>query len=103
MGIVSYVLIALAVPIFFFLLTWALVTAYRLLFPEAPRPVEEDPVRVRQRATARGEHVPVGAREIREDQRHFRSAHPQTDYAYFYGTSDGFPENWSKDLWRRRN
>ena len=42
MDIVYFAVAAVAVPVLFFMLTWAVVTAYRLLFPEEPRPPEKD-------------------------------------------------------------
>ena len=103
MDIVYFAFAAVAVPVLFFMLTWAVVTAYRLLFPEEPRPVQKDPVVIRKIATAKGSHVPVGAREIREDQRHYLSEHPPASYTYIYGESDGFPQKWDEDLSLRRN
>ena len=101
---IVYVLFAVIVaPVLFFMLTWALVTVYRLLFPDEPAPSEQDPVVDRQHATSRGEYVPVGAREIREDRRYYLRAHPPASYLYVYGESEGLPELWTEDLWRRRN
>ena len=103
MGLAFILFILVAVPIGFTLLTWVLVTAYQLVFPEEPRPYEGDPVTLRHQAAAMGAFVPVGTREIREDQRsYFREqAFPAYDYAY--GQSEGMPEIWMEDLWRRRN
>ena len=103
MDIIYFAFAAIAVPVLFFMLTWAAVTAYRLIFPEEPLPLQKDPVVVRQVATARGESVPVGAREIREDQRQYLSEHPPASYTYAYGESEGFPEKWRADLLRRQN
>ncbi len=103
MGIVYLVILLVAVPVFLFLLTWAVVTACRLLAPERPQPFERDPVAVRQQAAARGEHVPVGVREIREDQRLVYGEHARARYHYAGGASAGLPPIWMEDLWRRRN
>lgn len=93
-----------AMPVLFFALVWVAVTAYRLLYPEKPLPFERDPIIVRRQAAASGEEVPVGVREIREDQQHLQSIHSRTTpYSYLYGVSDGFPEYWADDLWQRRN
>ncbi len=97
------ILFAVALPIFFFMLTWVLVTAYRILFPEEPAPIEDDPLYLRQRATEAGVSVPVGAREIREDQRRYQRAQ---QVAYDYAgtpTLIGVPEVWQENLWLRRN
>ncbi len=103
MSIVYVLFAVIAVPVLFFMLTWAVVTVYRLVFPDEPIPSEHDPVVVRQNATSRGEYVPVGAREIREDRRYYLRAHPPAPYLYVYGESEGLPELWTEDLWRRRN
>ncbi len=103
MDIVYFAFAAVAVPIFFFMAVWVIVTVYRVLVPEEPLPLEKDRVVVRKVATAQGEYVPVGARDIREDQRHYYTEHPPVPYAYVYGESEGFPEYWDKDLWLRRN
>ncbi len=95
-----FLLLIVAVPMLFFMATWAIVTAYRILRPEEPRPFEEHPVEMRRRATARGIPAPVGAREIREDQRHRRAAGV---YQFYEGDSEGLPLQWREDLWLRRN
>lgn len=96
------VLLIFAVPVLFIVVTWSLVTMYRICFPEEAAPIEYDPVFVRRRAAAMGTSVPVGAREIREDQRVHQRQHT-TEYLYETGLSDGFPEAWRDDLWLRRN
>ncbi len=96
----SFLLIIVAVPMLFFMATWAVVTAYRILRPEEPLPFEEHPVEVRRRTTARGVPVAVGARDIREDQRRQSAAGA---YQFFEGYSDGVPLQWREDLWLRRN
>ena len=103
MSIVYVLFAVVAVPVFFFILTWVVVTAYRLVFPDEPLPSQHDPVLDRREATSRGEFVPVGAREIREDRRYYSRAHPSVSYLYSYGESEGLPEFWREDLWRRRN
>jgi hypothetical protein len=90
-------------PILFFLFVWVVATAYRLYFPEQPLPYEKDPVVIREKATAQGESVPVGVREIRADQRRNQRHKTPESYHYAWGGSDGFPEAWQEDLWRRRN
>lgn len=91
-------------PLVFFLVTWGITTAYRVYFPDEPLPFEEDPVMERERMTQRGEGVRVGVREIRADQRRKRRKKAtQPSYNYAWGGSDGFPDAWEEDLWRRRN
>jgi hypothetical protein len=94
----------LAAPMLFFMLIWAVVTAYRIYFPEKPLPFEQDPMMVRRRVTATGRSVAVGVREIREDQRMRQRAVARTSYHYAGGLSlEGLPEDWMEDLWVRRN
>jgi hypothetical protein len=91
-------------PIVFFLLTWVVATVYRLYFPERPLPFERSPIVLRERATAQGENVPVGVREIREDQRrNRRQKEAQAPYQYHAWGETGIPDEWHEDLWRRRN
>lgn len=87
---------------FFVLLVWAGGMVYRLYNPEHPRPFEEHPVVQRERATARGERVPVGVREIRADQRRKRR-NGNSRGGYVWGRSEGIPAAWREDLWIRRN
>lgn len=90
---------AVVVPSIFFMLTWVLTASYRICFPEEPLPFRKDPVAVRHQAVEQGESVPVGVREIREDQRQ----HAGALYHYAGGDSIGLPLPWKKDLWLRRN
>lgn len=90
-------------PILVFLLIWVGATVYRLYYPERPLPFEEDSVVKRERATEGGTPVPVGVREIRADQRRERRQEDVTVYNYAWGGSEGVPEEWREDLWRRRN
>ena len=96
------IFILVAAPLLFFMLTWVVVTAYRICRPEEPLAYECDPATLHLRAREAGQSVPVGAREIREEQRHYRCA--QSTYAYHTGgRSAGVPHAWAEDLWRRRN
>jgi hypothetical protein len=96
-------------PIFFFLLVWVAATVYRLYFPERPLPFEEDPVMKRKQATEEGQHVPVGLRDIRADQRHRRRQRAQEQEPdgetsrFVWHPSGSVPETWYDDLWQRRN
>lgn len=90
-------------PILVFLLIWVGATVYRLYFPEHPLPFEEDPVVKREQARMQGESMPVGVREIRADQRRERRQEDVTVYNYAWGGSEGVPDEWREDLWRRRN
>jgi hypothetical protein len=90
-------------PILVFLVVWVGATVYRLYFPEHPLPFEQDPVVQRERATMEGESIPVGVREIRAHQRRERRQEDVTVYNYAWGGSEGLPDEWREDLWRRRN
>ena len=99
-----YALLAIvAVPILFFMLTWVAVTACRILFPPEESEVDQDPGRIRHIATKKGYSIPVGVREIREDQRYFTEQINHTTYHYEYGDSEGLPMGWYEELVNRRN
>ena len=99
-----YALLAIvAVPILFFMITWVAVTACKILFPPKESDVEQDPGRIRHIATKQGYSIPVGVREIREDQRYFTEQIKQTTYHYEQGDSEGLPMNWYEELANRRN
>ena len=93
------IFIILAVLLSFSMLTWTFVTACRILFPEEPLPLEQDPAVRRARVAAAGARLPVGTREIREDQRR----RVQARYTFATGISDGLPPCWQEDLRLRRN
>ena len=88
-------------PLFFFLLTWVVATVYRLYFPEQPLPLRVSTVRLPRRRTAGGEHVPVGVREIREEQR--RDDDGPVAYQYSGFPTGQLPDDWARDLHERRN
>ena len=103
MSIPLVIFAAVAVPILFFMLTWVLTASYRICFPEEPLPFEKDRAALRQQAAKTGGSVPVGVREIREDQRWRRRRHAEAVYHYAEGGSIGLPPMWKEDLWHRRN
>jgi hypothetical protein len=90
----------LVAPLFVFLLTWVVATVYRLYFPERPLPLRSSAVQVRRRRAAGGEQMPVGVREIREDQ---RREHTPVSYQYAGFPTGELPDDWERDLHRRRN
>lgn len=99
-----YALLAIvAVPILFFMLTWVAVTSCKILFPSDESEVEQDPGHIRQVAARQGYSIPVGVREIREDQRYFTQQVDQTTYHYEQGDSEGLPMVWYEELANRRN
>lgn len=95
----------LAAPLLFFMLVWVAVTAYRIYFPEKSIPFNRDPVVQRWWVGAAERGIPVGVREIREDQRErHRATTPMPSYHYANGYSlEGLPEDWIEDLHLRRN
>jgi hypothetical protein len=93
----------IAVPILFFMLTWVVVTACRIFFPEKPQVIERDGVLLRQQASDEGISIPVGAREIKEDQRHLFRSIAEANYHYERGDSEGLPVSWFEELHNRRN
>ena len=99
-----YALLAIvAVPILFFMLTWVAVTACKILFPPKESEVGQDPGHIRHVATRKGYSIPVGVREIREDQRYFTEQINQSTYHYEQGDSEGLPMVWYEELVNRRN
>lgn len=92
-----------AIPILFFMLTWVVVTACRIFFPEKPQLVEHEGVFLREKAAREGVSIPVGAREIREDQRHGMRSGEEANYHYLQGDSEGLPVSWFEELQNRRN
>ncbi len=99
-GEAMYLLPALVfVPVLFFMLVWAVVTAGRILFPERPLPFDREfslrgwTMRPRHRALV---HVAA--------PRATTMPHvAQAVYHFEEGHSDGLPEVWVDDLWLRRN
>ena len=89
-------------PLLFGVVTWALVTAYRLFGPdEAEIPLGPDEPVVRAHLAAQGVAVRVGAREIRADVR-YRERHERRP-AYRYPVGAGMPAAWVADVAARRN
>lgn len=87
---------------FLVLLVWAGSMVYRLYNPEYSQPFAQHPVVQREKATAQGQRVSVGVREIRADRRRKRQTQSE-QREYVWGRSDGIPEAWREDLWTRRN
>lgn len=99
-----YLLFAfVALPTIFCMLVWVVVTVRRLCFPARPVRYRARPVLLRRHEQAVGEVVPVGVREIRENQRRAQAEHPYVRYYYTGGYSHGVPAAWLDDLWQRRN
>ncbi len=93
-----------AFPALVLMAVWAAVTAFRILRPEQPLPLFADPVARRREATAAGNPIPVGYREIHDDLRlHAHSLTLPYRYHAAVGGTHHVPEPWLDDLHRRRN
>lgn len=101
MGIASIILVLVAVPTLFVLITWVVATAYRIYFPEKVLPIEEEMLTIGRRPAPVREPALVGVREIREEQRRMQEGHIR--YYYTSGYSHGVPAAWIEELWQRRN
>lgn len=86
-----------AIPTVLLMTVWTVVTIARILFPEKPLPF--DASARRQRATLRGESVPVRLRDILEDQARQPARTPRVE------GDPALPETHPlfDDLWLRRN
>jgi hypothetical protein len=98
-------LFLVAAPLVLLVAIWAVVTAVRILFPEAPLPA--DPAARLARSRRRGEAAPVRLREIVAEQRRrpapvFPRPADAPDGAPGPGTLDG-PDPLAEALWARRN
>ena len=95
-------LLFIAVPILLCMCAWVVLTVHRICF--APRQVtyRADRVLIRRQAEVH-EVVPVGVREIRENQRRVQQEQPSVRYSYSEGYSQGVPSVWIEEIWRRRN
>lgn len=82
---------------------WTAITGFRILRPEQPLPFVRDPAAKRREATARGETVPVGFREIHEDLRAYARSLPLPHHGCVAGGLPHASEPWMDDLHRRRN
>lgn len=101
--VTSLIFLIVAIPILFCMITWVVATAYRLYFPEKPRPLERDLSFVSTFKPAPSEApVPIGVREIKEDERRRRLTRAAS-YLFTNGISSGVPSDWLDDVWKRRN
>ncbi len=90
-------LFLLAVPLLLLMGIWAVVTALRILMPEAPLPADRT-----ARARRRGEAAPVRLREIVDEQR--RRPAPVFPPATVGSDDSGArAETIAEALWARRN
>lgn len=98
-------LVSIVVLVVFALLGWLVTAVNHLLTRPAP-PFEKDLIVLRAEVMAGSLGIPVGAREIREEQRRYHLVRAGTGDAYHFTAGDplnGMPEAWLKDLWLRRN
>lgn len=102
--VVSLIFIIVAIPVIFCMLTWVAATVYRLYFPEKPLPLESQLSFI-----SSGPHdapdlaIPVGVREIKEEQRRSQRIEHIAPYSFSCGISNGLPSCWLDDVWLRRN
>lgn len=90
-------LFLLAVPLLLLMAIWAVVTAVRILLPEAALPT--DPAARTARARRRGEAAPVRLREIVDEQRR----RPAPVFPRSGDAPEGAPDPLADALWARRN
>ena len=97
-------LLVIVVLIVLSILGWLITTVNRVFSPPAAPPVEKDLIVLRAEVMAGSLGIPVGAREIREEQRRYQHVRPGTSYHFAAGDPPGgMPEEWTKNLWLRRN
>ena len=100
----SIVFIIVGTPVVFLMMVWVVVTAWRILRPEEPVALEDDPAFVRKQRLLRGQVARVRFQEIRELERERAPAGPDCDeYTLCEGVSYGVPVAWYADLDQRRN
>lgn len=102
MQVTSLIIVLVAVPIAFCMLTWVIATIYRLYFVGRIETVPEFPIRFSRTVASVHTVAAVGAREIKESQRK-RLSGTHCHYTFSRGLSTGLPSDWLDDMWRRRN
>lgn len=91
-------------PILFVMTVWVVVTAVRIIRPEEPVALEDDPSYIRKQRVLRGAVARVRFQEMRELERERTHAGADYDeYAYAEGVSLGVPVGWYAELESRRN
>lgn len=87
----------------FLMVVWAAATVYRVLYPERTVPILD-------RWVSEGEtEEPIGVEQIRDDRdasgdrREAEYRYSREEDSWWRGRSRSIPEQWTDDLWRRRN
>lgn len=101
--VVSLVMFLLFASILLVVVLWAVVCLCRICFPDRPAPLTNNPVEVRRELTEKGEAVPVGVHEIREDQRYLHTHRQVAEYSYERDVYANLPAAWWDDLRQRCN
>ena len=94
---------AIGVVLLACLLTWTIIISLKIWQTEDPVSMKRESVLVRREAARAGLVMPVGAREIREDQEYGEESRVLLMYDYGPFGSSGIPPGWFDDLWIRRN
>lgn len=98
------IFVMMVIPIAFFMIVWTIGVAYRLLAVEEPNPTPNDVAVLRKRMAEEGMGVPVGIREIREDQRCLDAfGDSSEEYVYEGLPRYSLPHCWIENLEQRRN
>ena len=100
---------AVGVALLACLLIWTIIISLNIWETDDPGALERESVHVRRQAARAGLTMPVGAREIHEDQQYGEET--RLLLTYDFGTSEssgssrssGVPSAWVDDLWIRRN
>lgn len=96
-----------AVPVIFGVAVWALVTAFRILYPERPLPKPPAPRWRRREQAEPWRSARVGFREIHDEmQGHARRVtlpYRLDRQRQRVGMKGGVPERWLDDIFERRN
>lgn len=102
-GVAHVILLTVGLGTIFFLVVWVIGVVIRLSVPERALPLTTLPVARRRLLTGQGRYVPVGLREIREDQRMRTMDEATVDYDYAGMPRRAVPVRWEQDLFERRN
>ncbi len=99
----SALFVAIGVVLLACLLTWTVVVSLKLWETDTPDAYIRESVIVRREAARAGLVLPVGVREIREDQEYGDESRLASTYEYDPFGPTGVPTSWLDDVWLRRN